>query len=97
MVVVCHNRGGRGYLGLCYITHFASDSASIFHQFMGMTVPKRRGNEKIIHAHMLLTCSIYLNSYCDCDRSCPSISGSVIVLGGGVVSICYIGPNIGVG
>jgi len=33
------------------MTHFASDSASIFQQFMGMTAPKRRGMSEIPHPH----------------------------------------------
>ena len=48
--MLCYNRGGR-YLGQCYITHFASDSASIFQQFMGMTASKRRGTSEIPHPH----------------------------------------------
>ena len=40
-----------GHLSQCYIAHFASDSASIFRQFMGMTVPKRRGMSEIPHPH----------------------------------------------
>ena len=42
---------GDGYLSQCYITHSASDSASIFQQFMGMTAPKRRGMSEIPHLH----------------------------------------------
>jgi len=42
---------GEGYLSQCYITHFASDSASIFQQFTGMTTPKRRGMSEIPHPH----------------------------------------------
>ena len=38
-------------MGQCYITHFASDSASIFQQFMGMTASKRRGTSEIPHPH----------------------------------------------
>ena len=36
---------GEGYLSQCYITHFASGSASIFQQFVGTTAPKRRGKK----------------------------------------------------
>ena len=42
---------GDGYLSQCYITHSASDSASIFQQFMGMTAPKLRGTSEISHPH----------------------------------------------
>jgi len=35
----------------CYITHFSSDSASIFQQFMCMSVPKHRGMSEIPHPH----------------------------------------------
>ena len=50
--ILCYNRSmGRGYLSQCYITLFASDSASIFQQFTGMTAPKRRGMSEIPRPH----------------------------------------------
>ena len=35
----------------CYTMHFASDSASIFQQFMGTTALNRRGMSEIPHPH----------------------------------------------
>ena len=62
----------------CYIMYFASDSASIFQKFMGMTVPKRRVSE-IPHPHggQLQ----YL------PKSCQFLV-QPFFLGGGIVSIC---------
>ena len=69
-----------GYLSQCYITHFASDSASIFQQFTYMTAPKRRGVSEIPHRHAGHLPYIYLNHDSDCDSFYMSISGSVIFL-----------------
>jgi len=69
-------RKGRGYASQCYIMYFASDSASIFQQFMGMTVPKRRVSE-IPHPHGGQL--PYL------PKSCQFL---VRPFGGGIVSIC---------
>jgi len=49
-VIMHYNRGGE-YLDLSHVLYnaFASDSALIFQQFMGMTAPKRRGMSDIPH------------------------------------------------
>ena len=70
----------------CY-THFASDLASTFQQFM--TAPKRRGMSEIPHPHAAHL--PYLPEPRQCLWPfCLSISSSVIFRGGGVVLICYI-------
>jgi len=47
--MLCYNRGG--VLESVFITHFASDSASIFQQFVLTTAPKHRGMSEILHPH----------------------------------------------
>ena len=84
------------YLSQCCITHFASDTASIFRQFMGMTAPKRRGMREIPHphaAHLPYLPELRQRLW----QFCMSISGSVIFRGGGgrVVSICYYNTHAG--
>jgi len=77
---------------LGYITHFASDSASIFQQFMGMTVPKYRGMKFHIHityaADLRHLTGLYRNHESDCDSFARQFLVLPFLLG--VVLICYV-------
>ena len=73
---------GKGYLSQYYITHFASDSTSIFSN-LSVWLHLRVEEWVKFHIHMLPTCSIYHDSGCDrfaCQFLVRSFWGRVFLI-----------------